>query len=343
MELSFLKYDLLLKHKFGISYHTRKSTPVVLVSLKQGNHIGFGEASLPPYLKENQESVINFLKKIKLVDVNSFEELINLQNECDKVSAEDNAAKAALNIALHDLLGKILEKPCYSFYNIKSEQLPFTSYTIGIDTPEKLVEKIEEANFYKILKVKLGTENDRKIIETIRTKTDKPLYVDANQGWRDKYFALEFIQYLSEKNVLLVEQPFPVSNLDDSAWLSERSPLPIIADESAQTINDIETVKDCFSGINTKLMKCGGIYNAYNMIMKGRENNLKIMLGCMTETSCAISAAVQLSSLADYADLDGNQLIENDPFICKTIDEGRLILPEGNGLGIKLSNNVFQN
>lgn len=341
MQLSYWKYELTLKHRFEISYHTRKSTPIVIVRLRQDKYEGFGEASLPPYLSETQDSVIAFLRKLKLYDINSFDELLKLDLEVANMSSADNAAKSAVNIALHDLLGKILEKPCYSFYNIKPEKLPFTSFTIGIDTPEVLVDKIKEANPYKILKVKLGTENDRTIIETIRSKTDKPLYVDVNQGWSDKNFALEFIHYLKEQNVLLIEQPFAVLNRDDSAWLSERSPLPIIADESLQTIEDIETVKGCFTGINIKLMKCGGISSAYKMIMKGRENNLKIMLGCMTESSCGISAALHLASLADYADLDGNQLIENDPFICKSVNEGRLILPEGNGLGIKPGKNFL--
>jgi len=335
MEIKYWKYELLLKHKFGISYNSRKSTPIIIVRLKQGSYVGFGEASLPPYLTETQESVIEFIDRLKLSDINSFEELIFLENEIDKISAHDNAAKAAVSIALHDLLGKISAKPCYSLYKITPQQLPYTSFTIGIDTPEIIIEKISEAEPYSILKVKLGTENDKKIIETIRSKTDKPLYVDVNQGWDDKHYALDFIQYLAENNVLLIEQPFNIIKNDDSAWLSERSPIPIIADESVQTIVDLDKIKGCFTGINIKLMKCGGVYDAYKMILRAREYKMKIMLGCMTESSCAISAAVHLVSLADYADLDGNLLIENDPFVCQTVVDGRLQISEGNGLGIE--------
>lgn len=334
MEIKFQKYELLLKHKFGISYYTRSSTPAVIIKLIQGEYEGFGEASLPPYLSETQDSVISFLNRIKLRDITSFNDLMNLSDEINSISRNNNAAKASINIALHDLYGKISNQSCYALYGIKKSQLPFTSFTIGIDLPEMLLKKIEEAKSYKILKIKLGTENDREIIDLVRKYTDKPLYVDANQGWKDKYSALEFVNYLAESNVLLVEQPFPINNYEDSAWLSERSPLPIIADESIQTIRDIDWVKNCFTGINIKLMKCGGITEAYKMIKKGREANLKIMLGCMTESSCAISAAIQLSSLVDYADLDGNLLILNDPFICKTVIDGQLILPDGNGLAI---------
>jgi L-alanine-DL-glutamate epimerase-like enolase superfamily enzyme len=334
MEIRFQKFNLELKHKFGISYSTRTFTPAVIIKIIQGEFCGFGEASLPPYLCETQDSVISFLSGIKLRDINSITDLTTLTSEINFRSPGNFAAKAAINIALHDLLGKISGLPCYKLYNIFFDILPYTSFTIGIDSPEMIVKKVEEAESFRILKVKLGIDNDREIIETIRNITDKPIYADANQGWKDKHNSLEFIYFLEEKNVLLVEQPFPVKNISDSAWLSERSPLPIIADESFQTADDLETIKNSFNGINIKLMKCGGLSEAYKLIEKGRECNLKIMLGCMTESSCAISAALHFSSLADFADLDGNLLIANDPFICTTVIDGRLTIPAGNGLGI---------
>lgn len=334
MEIKFQKYELLLRHKFGISYHSRFSTPAVIIKLTQGEFEGYGEASLPPYLGETQDSVISFMNRIQLRDITSLNDLIDLTKEINSVSINDYAAKASINIALHDLYGKMSKQSCYAFYGIEKSELPFTSYTIGIDSPEMIIKKIEESKSYKILKIKLGTEDDRKVLDLIREFTDKPLYVDANQGWKDKYSTLEFVNYLAENNVLLVEQPFSINNYKDSAWLSERSPLPIIADESLQNNKDIDLVKNCFTGINIKLMKCGGITEAYKIIKKGRESNLKIMLGCMTESSCAISAAIQLSALVDYADLDGNLLIMNDPFVCNTVNDGQLILPDSNGLGI---------
>lgn len=190
-----------------------------------------------------------------------------------------------------------------------------TSFTIGIDEPKILKQKISEAGEFKIFKVKLGTTDDKQIVQFIRDETDKPLYVDINQGWTDKYFALEMSEWLHRQNVLLIEQPFYKNDLEKSAWLTERSPTPIIADESVQRLSDIEKIKNSFNGINIKLMKCTGMNEAYKMILKARENNLKVMMGCMTETSCGISAAAQLSSLVDFTDLDGNLLITNDPLM----------------------------
>ncbi len=154
----------------------------------------------------------------------------------------------------------------------------------------------------------MGTENDKRIIELVRSLVDKPLFIDVNQGWNDEYFALDMINWLAEQNVILVEQPLPKEKIKESKWLNERSPLPIIADEAVQSLNDLDFIKDAYSGINIKLMKCGGIRQAHRMMEKSSELNLKIMLGCMTETSCAITAASHLSSLADWVDLDGARI-----------------------------------
>jgi L-alanine-DL-glutamate epimerase-like enolase superfamily enzyme len=197
-----------------------------------------------------------------------------------------------------------------------------------------------EAGEFKILKVKLGTEKDREIIQLIRSVTDKPLYVDINQGWRDVNEALDLTCWLNEQNVLLIEQPFKKEDLGSSEWLTERSPIPIIADESVQRFSDIDRVKNSFHGINIKLMKCTGLYEAHRMIQHGRDLGLKIMLGCLTETSCGISAAVQLAGLADYLDLDGNQLIKNDPFEGLTLTEGRIVPSGKEGLGIWLTDEL---
>jgi L-alanine-DL-glutamate epimerase-like enolase superfamily enzyme len=214
--------------------------------------------------------------------------------------------------------------------------LPYTSFTIGLDNKNLLKKKIKEAEEYKILKVKLGKGNDKEIIETIREVTDKPLFIDVNQGWNDKYYALDILEWMKDQNVLIAEQPFPKENYNDTFWLKDRSPIPIIADEAFQTLADIDKIKDLYTGINIKLMKCGGVNNALSILRKAKEYNLKIMLGCMTETSCAVSAAINLAGLIDYADLDGNLLITNDPFTSDTIEEGRLKLPLLPGLGIKL-------
>ena len=341
MKISYSKYLLELKHQFTISYNSRKSTPIVLIKIEHDGFIGYGEASLPPYLQETQESVINFLKLISQINFDNISNYRIILNEVDQVLENNTAAKAAVDIALHDLLGKINKKPCHQLFHITTNSsLPSTSFTIGIDKEEILKQKISEAEEYQIFKVKLGTTNDKQIIQSIREKTNKPLYVDINQGWSDKYFALEMSEWLYGQNVLLIEQPFPKNDLEKSAWLSKRSPIPIIADESVQRFSDVEKIKNSFNGINIKLMKCTGMNEAYKMIVKARENDLKVMIGCMTETSCGICAAVQFSSLVDYADLDGNLLITNDPFEAVTIVDGRLHLSEKDGLGITLKANL---
>ena len=340
MKLSYYPYTIKLKQRFTISTNSRISTPAIMVEIEHDELVGFGEASLPPYLIENQESVINFLKKVNLEVFNDPLDLESIIQFTDKIEAGNNAAKAAVDIALHDLAGKILNVPLYKFLNNPKRDNLFSSYTIGITDEENLRMRIEDASEFKILKVKLGTKDDKKIIKVIRSLTDKPIYVDVNQGWNDKYFALDIISFLKEQNVILVEQPFSKENLKDAAWLTERSPLPIIADEAVQSIDELVKIKDVYSGINIKLMKVGGVQKAYQMIKKAGELNLKVMIGCMTETSCAITAASHLSSLADWIDLDGAELISNDLFIGMKIINGKIIIPESPGLGIKKLENI---
>ena len=340
MKLSYYPYTIKLKQRFTISTNSRISTPAIMVEIEHDELVGFGEASLPPYLIEDQVSVINFLKKVNLEVFNDPLDLESIIQFTDKIEEGNNAAKAAVDIALHDLAGKILNVPLYKFLNNPKRDDLFSSYTIGITDEENLRMRIEDASEFKILKVKLGTKDDKKIIKVIRSLTDKPIYVDVNQGWNDKYFALDIISFLKEQNVILVEQPFSKENLKDAAWLTERSPLPIIADEALQSIDELVKIKDVYSGINIKLMKAGGVQKAYQMIKKARELNLKVMIGCMTETSCAITAASHLSSLADWIDLDGAELISNDLFTGMKIINGRIIIPESPGLGIKKLENL---
>lgn len=335
MKISYLLYDLYLRHEFNISYYSRNTTPVVLIRIEHEGYSGYGEASLPQYLNETQESIVLFLLSIKPIikRCNNIDELMSIVNDSE---FNNLPAKAAVNIALNDLKGKLNNQPVYKIFGIDESILPYSSFTIGLDNKNLLTQKIHEAEQYKILKVKLGKGNDKEIIESIRELTNKPLYIDINQGWNDKYYALDILEWLNEKNVLVAEQPFMKDNYKDTQWLKDRSPLPIIADEAFQTLSDLDKVKDSYSGINIKLMKCGGLNNALAIIRKAKEYNLGIMLGCMTETSCAVSAAINLSGLIDYADLDGNLLITNDPFTIETIEEGRLKLPVFPGLGLNL-------
>jgi L-alanine-DL-glutamate epimerase-like enolase superfamily enzyme len=195
---------------------------------------------------------------------------------------------------------------------------------------------------YKVLKVKLGAGDDKIMINTIRSVSDKPICVDVNQGWKDKGYALEMANWLKEKNVLFLEQPMPKEQVDDIAWLTERSPMPVIADEALQTIRDLFKMKGVYSGINIKLMKCGGMNAAWKMAQSALAMEMKVMIGCMTETSCAISAAAQLSPIATWADLDGNLLISNDCYEGVTIVNGKITLPDKPGIGIREKVKLFR-
>src|SRR5574344_19460 len=334
MSLTFYPYDLRLNHTFTIANYSRTTTPVVLVEIAYDGLTGYGEASLPQYLGETQESVCNFLKKVDLSQFSSPFLLEDILTYIDGLAEKNTAAKASVDIALHDLIGKITQQPLYRLLGLNPEKTPATSFTIGIDKKEVVQQKTLEAAPYSILKVKVGRDTDKMLIETIRSITNKPLYVDANQGWKDKQEALDKIFWLKEQGVVLVEQPMAKTDLESHAWLTERSPLPIIADESVQRLTDIKPLVGAFSGINIKLMKCTGLREAWKMIQVARANNMSVMLGCMTETSCAISAAAQISPAIDWADLDGNLLIGNDCFNGVTIKQGKITLSDNYGIGV---------
>ncbi|MFT3993629.1 MAG: dipeptide epimerase [Dysgonomonas sp.] len=337
MKLTFKPYDLQLRHVFTIANSSRTTTPVVLTQIEYDGIIGYGEASMPPYLGETQASVIEFLKKINLEQFSSPFELEDILFYVDAIAENNTAAKAAVDIALHDLVGKLMNQPWYKIWGLDKTKAPSTTFTIGIDTDEVVKEKTREASPYNILKVKLGRDTDKQMIEAIRSVTDKPIAVDANQGWKDKHQALDMINWLHEKGIVMVEQPMSKHRLDDIAWVTERSPLPIFADESFQRLSDVLKLKGAFSGVNIKLMKCTGMREAWKILTVARAANMKVMIGCMTETSCAISAASQLSPAVDWADLDGNLLISNDCFEGTTVEKGVLTLNDLPGIGIKAS------
>ena len=307
----------------------------MLTELEFENIVGYGEASMPPYLGENHETAGSFLSKVDLTQFESPFLMEDILTYVDQLVPGNYAAKASVDIALHDLVGKIMKQPWYKIWGLNPDRTPNTSFTIGIDKPEVVKTKVREAAPYKILKVKLGQGNDKEMIEAVRSETDKPICVDINQGWTDRIMALEMAHWLKDQGVVFIEQPMSKASVDDIAWLTQNSPLPIIADEAIQTISDFRNVQGAYSGINVKLMKCGGLRAAYIMIKMARALGMKVMIGCMTETSCAVSAAAQLSPLADWADLDGNLLIDNDVFEGVTISDGKIILPDRPGIGIR--------
>ncbi|MDR1964716.1 MAG: dipeptide epimerase [Planctomycetaceae bacterium] len=336
MKLSFRPYELKLNNPFTLATSSRTVTPGVQVEIEFDGKIGYGEASLPPYLGESTASVLAFLERVDLTAFSSPFETENILDYVDKITENNTAAKAAVDIALHDLIGKLLGVPCYQLLGLSPKQIPPTTFTISIAKPDVIREQTQDAaKRFKMLKVKLGRDNDKEIIETIRSVTDLPLIVDINQGWKDKRYALDKIYWLQEKGIIMVEQPLPKSWWEEAGWLTERSPLPIFADESLQRIHDVMKIKGYFSGINIKLMKCTGIHEAWKMIHLARACHLSVMLGCMTETSCAIAAAVHLSPAADFVDLDGNLLISNDLFQGVHLENGRQLPTNLPGLGIE--------
>jgi L-alanine-DL-glutamate epimerase-like enolase superfamily enzyme len=337
MTFNYTPHTLYFKHPFKIAHGTRSSTPIVITELAHHGLVGYGEASMPPYLGESHETVIAFLKKATplLLSANPLQ-IEPIIKAVDALAPGNTAAKAAIDIALHDLQGKLLNKPCWEIFKADKTKAPFTTFTLGLDTSEMLATKIKEAHAYKVLKVKLNGEQDKAIIQTIRDRTDKPIAIDVNQGWKSKEVALEMIEWLATKNVLFIEQPLLKDNLEDAHWLHERSPLPLFADESVQRYTDIARVQNCFHGINIKLMKCTGMQEAHQMIMRAREYKLKVLIGCMSETSCAISAAAQFAPLADYADLDGCLLIKNDLFSGVEFINGKILLNELPGIGVSM-------
>jgi L-alanine-DL-glutamate epimerase-like enolase superfamily enzyme len=341
LKLSFVPHDLMLKHTFTLANSSRKTTPDMLTRIEFDGISGYGEASMPPYLGESVDSATKFLSSLNLGQFKDPFLMDDILAYVDSVAPGNCAAKASVDIALHDLVGKIMGQPWYKIWGFNQANTPNTSFTIGIDTPEVVRQKVGEAAPYKILKVKLGMATDREMIETIRSSTDKPLCVDVNQGWTDRNKALETIHWLKEKGVVFVEQPMPKTAIDDIAWLTENSPLPIIGDESVQRLPDVIKAKGVYNGINIKLMKCTGMREAHQMLTLAQSLGMKVMIGCMTETSCAISAAAQLSPKVDWADLDGNLLISNDAYSGVQVVDGKIKLIDKPGIGISVVQKIF--
>ena len=340
MKLRFFPYELKLRHVFTVASYSRSTTPDVQVEIEYDGLTGYGEASMPPYLQHElgpMDSVLAFLETVQdrigqFADPFQLEDILTY---IDRLSPGNAAAKAAVDIALHDLVGKLLQAPWHRIWGLDKDKAPSTTYTIGIDTPEVVREKTKEcAGRFNILKVKLGRDNDKEMIDTIRSVTDLPIAVDANQGWTDRRYALEMIHWLKEKGIVMVEQPMPKARLDDIAWVTQQSPLPIFADESLQRLSDVAALKGAFHGINIKLMKCTGMREGWKMLTLARALGMKVMVGCMTETSCACSAAAQLSPAVDFADLDGNLLIANDRFKGMEVQKGKITLTDLPGIGV---------
>ncbi|MCH5219499.1 MAG: dipeptide epimerase [Muribaculaceae bacterium] len=335
LNLKFEPYELKLRHAFNLAKNQRTSTPGVQVQLEYDGLVGYGEASMPPYLGESVDSVTKFLGSLDLSQFSDPFRIEDIHAYMDSVTPNDRAAKASVDIALYDLLGKIMGQPWYKIWGLNPDNAPNTSFTISYDAdPEEMRKKIEETAPFKVIKIKMGVGHDKETVEAFRKFSDVPICVDANQGWDDKEHALEMCNWLADQNCLFVEQPMPKEMFEETAWVRERSPLPIIADEFLQRLPDVRRAAEAYDGINIKLMKSTGLHEAHKMATLARALGMKVMLGCMTETSCAVTAAAQLSPLVDWADLDGNLLIANDIFDGIKIVDGKVTIPDRPGIGV---------
>jgi L-alanine-DL-glutamate epimerase-like enolase superfamily enzyme len=333
MHISASPISLKLTTPFRISRGVQETSPNVIVEIVHNGYKGYGEASPTEYYGESPASVLACIDLFQNELGDDPFALEDILQRLDSIIGLNPSAKAAVDMALHDLVGKMLGVPLYKLFGLNAAKTPSTSFTIGLDSPAQMAKKAQIAKDYPILKVKLGTKNDLDIIKAIRDVSSATIRVDANAAWTPKV-AISTINALAPYNIEFIEQPVPARNLEGLRLIRENVPVPILADESSVTVDDIPRLAECVDGINIKLMKCGGLRHALKMIHVARTHHLSIMLGCMIESSLAITAAAHLTPLVDYADLDGNLLIENDPYAGVKVEQGKLILPDEAGLGV---------
>ena len=326
--------DLQLRHAWGLSRGTWTTRRNAYVKIERDGIIGIGEAAPIARYEETAESAAAFIEKARPLLERDLWAYAARWNELDALAPGQHAAKAACDMALYDWVGKKLGVPLWKLLGLGRDSALTTTYSIGIDEVPVMQQKVREAADFGVYKIKVGSRDDRKIIEGIRAVTDKPLRADANEGWKTKEEALEMIDWMAARGVELIEQPLPAAMLTDYAWLKERTKLPIFADESLMKASDIPRIAPYFHGLNIKLMKCGGVQEAMRMAAMARALGLKLMLGCMIESSLGISAAAAITPLFDHADLDGNLLIANDPFRGVRTLKDRLVLDDRPGLGV---------
>lgn len=332
MNVTAIPYQLQFKKPFHIAHGKRDFTQVVYIKLQHNNTIGWGEVALPPYLKETTESVCDFVNNFSIAAIHLYEDLFSVINSLHNLP-NNYASKAGIEMALLDWYGKNFKTSVYDLLDIPFKNKIKTAFTIPICNANDFIENTANANNFSFLKIKMGGAFDEEIFPLLKT-ISQPFAVDANQGWRNKEDALNYIIKLHEVGALFIEQPLPVSFIEEQLWLKENSPLPIYADESFQTIEDLELTAKLFDGINIKLVKCGGITKALAIIKEAKKIPLKILIGCMSESSCAVTAAAHLTAFADYIDLDGPFLIANNPFNTFQLEDGNIIFSKQNGLGI---------
>ena len=333
MHLTYHTIDLKLKHSFRISRSVTEVKKNVIVTIDEG----IGEAAPSAYYGENAETVIECLEKVKdQIGDDPFQIESVLSNLNERIEG-NSSAKAGIDIALHDLMGKRLNTPLYKLLGLDRKAPLVTSYTIGIDTPEKMKEKTKESKDFLIYKVKVGVENDIEMVKAVREVTDAKIRVDANAGWTPDE-AIEKIKRLAEYDIEFVEQPIDPEDKEGLLKIKKNVNVPIFIDEHLMTSKDILKFVGLCNGINIKLAKCGGIREALRMIHVARSHDLLVMIGCMIESSVGITAAAHIGSLVDFLDLDGNLLLTNDPYAGVRLEKGKLYLSDLPGLGVRIVN-----
>jgi len=330
MKLSWEPITLDLKTTFRVAHGASNQRHNVLVYLDDG----VGEAAAVPYYGETQQGIIAYLRSVPDLGDDPFD----MDAVLSRRPAGSRAARSAIDEALHDLWGKELGQPLYKLFGLNPDNLPLTSFTIGLDEPEVMAEQARASN-YPVLKIKLASEKDEEIIVAIRKATNAKLRVDANAGWNREH-ALEIIPRLVEYDLEFIEQPLAVDDVEGYFWLKERLRarkvnIPIFADETAKTSHDVAKLAGAVDGVVVKTMKSEGIREALRMIHTARAHDMQIMLSCFIESSVGVTAAAHLAPLCDYADLDGPLLIKNDPYRGLRYDGAQMTLPEAPGLGVE--------
>ena len=339
MKLSYETISLRLKHTFRTARESSDSRQNVICRVQHQGMEGWGEAAPSAFYGQDARTVAQVLDSMTGKLGSDPFALEAISSQMAGLFPGGAAARAAVDMAMHDIAGKIVDLPLYRLLGLDPGKTPQTSVTVGLDTIESMQAKARELGDVPMLKIKLGTHQDVKIVEAIRQVSQASIRVDANAAWTAKE-ALEKISAMREYSVELVEQPLAADDLEGLRWLKKRVDVPIILDESVRTAADIPSLVGCAHGINIKLMKCGGLREALRMICVARALDFTVMLGCMVETSLAITAAAHLSPLVDYADLDGHLLIEKDPYSGVDVVDGRLILPERPGIGVVASSGM---
>ena len=327
---------LRLRHTWTTTMSSSEYRDTIQVRLTSDGVVGVGEGAPIVRYHENAEEgkkaidgIVPFLEGVVPWH---FEKVMS---EVSRQVQGQFAARAALDVALMDWVGKKLNAPLYRMLGLDPADTPITTFSIGIDTPETTRQKVLEAEAFPVLKIKVGLNTDEATIAAVRSVTKKPLRVDANEGWKDKEEAVRKINWLETQGVEFVEQPMPADMIEETRWVRSRVHLPIIADEAIVNASGIPKLVDAYDGVNVKLDKCGGIQQALRMLYVAKSLGMRTMLGCMVSSSVSVTAAAHLSPLVDYADLDGNLLVANDPYLGVTVRQGKLILPGEPGLGVK--------